>query len=242
LDYNGRVPLIINDTSKEEVFHVFLDHNIGSYLGVPVTYQNGEVFGTLCAVDTKPSHFTNKEAEHLLKLSRFFSYVLTLEKQAVIDTLTGLYNRRYLYQYLSNKELIGSRKLTIMFIDLDGFKVVNDTYGHDYGDRILKKVGRRLIEVVPNIGFVARLGGDEFIMVFNDLHEYEQISTKAQEILHVLSNWEGNEEGILLTASIGIVNFPDDSNSVDTLIKHADQAMYVAKHQGKNQFIFYSHL
>lgn len=235
--------MIINDTSEENGYNLFSEHEIGSYIGVPVIYQNGELFGTLCVVDSKPSSFTEKHSAHLQNLARFFSYVLTLENQAIVDTLTGLYNRRYLYQALSNynKSQLDN-KLTIMFIDLDGFKEVNDAFGHDYGDIVLKKVSKRLTEVIFDGGFVARLGGDEFIMVFTHLSEERKIISKAQEILGVLSLWDENDQPINLSASIGIVIYPDDTENVEMAIKYADQSMYVAKHQGKNQFLFYSKL
>lgn len=150
------------------------------------------------------------------------------------DPLTNLFNRRY----IDNCQ-IGKRKLSFLFIDLDRFKFINDSLGHQIGDQILQTVSKRLKNQAGEHDFIARIGGDEFIFVLDEV-QTDQVRKKAKEILEVLALpyfIEGNE--LFLTASIGISQSPDHGETVNDLIVKADMAMYKAKQQGKNQYQFY---
>lgn len=162
------------------------------------------------------------------------------------DALTGLPNRAMLSQRLKHAVDHSHRhqhSLILMFLDLDGFKAVNDTLGHHIGDQLLKTVARRLNECVREGDTVARLGGDEFVVLLPmfDSRYTEQASEAAQRVLDSLSSpmaIQGRE--IPLGCSIGVSRYPDDGKDADTLLKNADSAMYQAKDRGRNNVQFYS--
>lgn len=144
---------MIKDTHKNPFtskLKVTQSANIHSYLGVPIFWQTGEMYGTLCAVSSTPTDFQENDLKTLRRLSKFFSYVLGMEKQAYEDSLTGLYNRHFL---TTNFDQVKSGAL--FYLDLDGFKKVNDTIGHDLGDLVLIEVGKRIKKffVQQTLGF-----------------------------------------------------------------------------------------
>ena len=127
----------------------------------------------------------------------------------------------------------------MMFLDLDGFKAVNDNYGHDAGDALLREVSKRLHASVRQTDTVARSGGDEFLLVITDMQYPESIAATAEKVLHTLAA-PFLFKGIPLSVgvSIGISMFPSDSEDIDQLIKLADEAMYAIKASGKNAYGF----
>ena len=236
--FGNQGPLIINDshthpfTSKLPITD---ELNIHSYIGVPIFYKNGEMFGTLCALDSKPSNYEDEDIEILEKFSNLFSYVIELEQQMKIDFLTGLYNRNYLYNHFHHLAEEGS----MMLIDLDGFKQVNDHYGHDVGDQVLMEVGHRLKQNIHTEDLAIRLGGDEFVLVFPNKTDMFFIEEIGSRISKQLSNWTSFFQPISVSASIGIVQFTRDGNNLRELLKKADTAMYNAKRAGKNTYIHF---
>ncbi len=167
-------------------------------------------------------------------------------QHANFDALTGLPNRRMLHARLEqelNKSNRTRKKLALMFLDLDDFKGVNDTLGHDYGDTLLKLAAERLVNLVYSQDVVARFGGDEFVILISEL-EKEKINDLdliARKVLASLSQpfVLGNQK-IFVSASIGITIFPDDSESIDELLKCVDQAMYASKNRGGNCFTYFT--
>lgn len=236
--FGNREPLIIND-SKSHPFTSKLavtnDLNIQSYIGVPIFYKDGEMFGTLCAIDSKPSYFTEKDIDILVKYSNLFSYVIELEKQLKTDPLTGLYNRSYL---ADNFEFIADRG-AVMLLDLDGFKEVNDTYGHEVGDLVLKEVGNRLKQTIDSNALAIRMGGDEFVLLLPNQTDENLLKKLGIQLTKALSDWTTFEYSIEVSSSIGIVQYPQEGTELSTLLKKADHAMYEAKRNGKNTFCFY---
>lgn len=168
----------------------------------------------------------------------------TIQFMAYYDALTGLSNRYRFRQHL-NEVLAQKRNqmLAVLFLDLDRFKIINDTKGHTIGDILLQKVAQRLEGAVQNDGMVSRQGGDEFIILLEDIDK-EKVAQVAQRLLDEFSNPIAiNQQEYFVTPSIGISIYPTDGNDEETLIKHADTAMYLAKERGKNNFQFYtSHL
>ncbi len=163
---------------------------------------------------------------------------------AHFDELTGLPNRALFNQRL-NHALARARRaeqpLAVLFIDLDRFKNVNDTLGHEAGDRVLKEVAQRLRGCLREVDTVSRLGGDEFVVLIETASRPADVAEVAQKILTALARpvaLEGQE--FHLTASIGISTCPGDSADLQGIMKNADIAMYRAKEQGKNNFQFYS--
>ncbi|MES2258891.1 MAG: EAL domain-containing protein [Pseudomonadota bacterium] len=165
-------------------------------------------------------------------------------KQANFDALTGLPNRRMFQERLRLEMKKTDRvhlPMALVFIDLDGFKAVNDTLGHDRGDILLKQVAERLTLSVRSTDTVARLGGDEFTVILSELKDAADVLRIAQEILTAMSAaFKLGEESAHISASIGITLYPDDGQDAETLVKNADQAMYAAKQQGRNRFNYFA--
>lgn len=155
------------------------------------------------------------------------------------DNLTGLANRD-LFTIKLQEAMDGGGAVAVLFMDLDGFKGVNDTLGHDVGDQLLQKIARRLSREVGERETVARMGGDEFTVVVPSPLSRESVGELADRILKSVAK-ETTLAGqiVSVTASIGISLFPKDGTSVQDLMKHADAAMYVAKDQGKNKWNFW---
>lgn len=167
-----------------------------------------------------------------------------IRQQAFFDALTGLPNRRMLRDRLE-QEIKKSRRdeqqLGILFIDLDHFKEVNDTLGHDSGDLLLIEAARRIQGCVRESDTVARMGGDEFTVVLTDLSEPNCMERILQEILFSLASvFQLGNEQVFVSASIGITVYPTDAQEVEDLFKNADQALYVAKGAGRNRFSFFT--
>ena len=166
-----------------------------------------------------------------------------LSYQANYDALTNLPNRALFHDRLKQSIYKSSRnneKFALFFIDLDKFKDVNDTHGHELGDKLLVKVSKRLSSVLREDDTLARLGGDEFIVIMNNLKEFHFASVLAQKIIDILEvpiEVEGEE--LFISCSIGISLYPQDSIDENELLKFADIAMYRSKHDGRATYHFY---
>ncbi|MCK8665525.1 EAL domain-containing protein [Pseudomonas azerbaijanoccidens] len=167
-----------------------------------------------------------------------------LEFQAVTDPLTGLLNRRGFYQTVENLLLRGERTdsaWVLMYLDLDGFKRVNDSLGHDAGDRVLRWVSEQLKACLRPFDILARMGGDEFTALL-DLEFPEQAAKIAEKLIERVSICQQIDGlDIALGASIGIATFPDCGANLDGLLRASDIAMYEAKRAGRQQYRFYDH-
>ena len=163
-----------------------------------------------------------------------------IERMAHYDTLTNLPNRALFYDRLRQALSLAKRRsggLTLFYMDLDGFKQVNDTRGHHAGDLLLIAVAERLSNCVRESDTVSRLGGDEFTVILNGMHEHAYIVGIAQKIIQAISvpfDIEGSEERVGI--SIGVARYTEDASNEDDLVKQADQAMYEAKSAGKNTY------
>ncbi len=161
--------------------------------------------------------------------------------QANYDALTGLPNRNLFHDRLDQAVAQANRgngKVALLFMDLDGFKEVNDSLGHAAGDLLLKEAAHRLAQCIRESDTVARIGGDEFTVILPHAEQMVEARTVAGKILEQLRapfNLEGHE--VSVSASIGIATYPDGSDSAAALIKHADAAMYRAKESGRNRFV-----
>ncbi len=168
----------------------------------------------------------------------------TIFIQAHIDLLTGLPNRRLFMDRLQQAIINAHRqnqKLALMFFDLDHFKYINDTLGHDTGDNLLKEATKRLQTCIREADTLARPGGDEFTLIMSDLHNSNGIERVAQSILEVMSQpFLLQNEQCYISISIGIAMYPDDADTPNDLLNKADQAMYAAKKQGRNQFCYFT--
>ncbi len=166
-----------------------------------------------------------------------------LHHLAYHDTLTGLPNRKLFYERLIQsieRAYIHNQLVALLFLDLDGFKVINDTQGHNFGDLLLKAIASRLTGCLRNSDTVARLGGDEFTVILPGIPSKQDTIIVADKILTTITQpFLIEEQTISITISIGISLFPLDAENSDTLIKKADQAMYKAKEEGKNTYKFF---
>jgi diguanylate cyclase (GGDEF)-like protein/PAS domain S-box-containing protein len=166
-----------------------------------------------------------------------------LEHMAYFDALTGLPNRRMLSDRLHQAIAIAQRNerlLAVCYLDLDGFKPVNDTWGHAAGDRLLVDVAHRLQQCVRGGDTVSRLGGDEFVVLLGNLSHLDECEAALERLRGELGRPYALPEGeAILSASIGVTLFPMDGADADTLIRHADQAMYSSKQAGRNRYTLF---
>ncbi len=159
------------------------------------------------------------------------------------DNLSKLPNRLAFHDRLRqaiSRAKRSQNEVAVMFLDLDGFKEVNDTLGHNAGDQVICEVAIRLSAAMRETDTIARFGGDEFTILLSEIEERKGIETAAQKIIDAVAkpiHIEGADA--LVTTSIGISLFPQDGDDIDTLIRQADMAMYAAKEAGKNKFLFY---
>jgi two-component system cell cycle response regulator len=167
-------------------------------------------------------------------------YSRALESQALHDALTGLPNRRLLMDRLSLAIAHARRNtstMAVMFVDLDGFKQVNDTLGHDAGDTLLGMVADRLVAAVREEDTVARMGGDEFVIGLWESAHADGVAGLASKVIQAVSRpyrIQGRE--VRITASVGVAIYPTHGKEAETLMKRADQALYEAKRAGKNDY------
>ncbi len=204
--------------------------------------KNGQIFAEMLQIsgvrDTKGrlTHYVSTFAD----ITTLKETQVRLEKLASFDPLTGLPNRTLLADRLAQSISQAKRRnrlLAVCFMDLDGFKPVNDTLGHDAGDLLLQEVAQRLSATLRAGDTVARIGGDEFVLLVGDLSDVEELETGIQRVLEsIAAPFTVKGRTVSLTTSIGITLFPIDDDDPDTLLRHADNAMYRAKQEGRNRF------
>lgn len=210
-----------------------------------VTGQHGRVRW----LDTHAAPLRNSEGQITAALSVTRDITLLkgqqqkLEQLAHYDGLTGLPNRTLLAERMEQSVVRARRReagFAVCYLDLDGFKAINDELGHDAGDRVLRVVSRRLTEVLREVDTVARLGGDEFVLILSDIGTHEECTLTLGRVLNqIAAPIEIKARNCLVSASIGIALYPEAGEDPDTLLRHSDQAMYAAKQQGKNGYRFY---
>lgn len=204
-------------------------------------HKNGEGIEIELAI----SEFNNDESNYFVGIMRDIrarkELQTELERLAWHDRLTGLPDRGLLCDRVEHAISFASRQkktLALLFIDLDGFKAVNDSYGHKAGDHVIVTMAERMTSHVRECDTVARIGGDEFVVLLDDI-KYENITIVANKILKHLNKlvkFEGNN--INLSGSIGVSRYPENGDKFDILLNAADQAMYRAKKSGKNKIVF----
>jgi len=173
-------------------------------------------------------------------ISERLAYEAAIWRQANFDSLTELPNRRMFNDRLDMAAKAAQRSgqaMVLMLIDLDHFKEVNDTLGHEHGDQLLREAARRVVGCVRDTDTVARLGGDEFAVILSSIESPEAVDRIAQTLIdHLSEAYLVGGERAYVSASIGITRFPDDARDLGVLLKYADQAMYGAKTAGRNRF------
>jgi len=220
--------LVLVDEEDTNLMYKALEMGINDYLVVPV--DKNEMMARV------RSQIRRKKYQEALKSNYQKSISM-----AITDALTGLYNRHYLNSHLGNmvkQSLKNNKSLALMMMDMDHFKSVNDTYGHDVGDMILKQLAALIIESSRSAELAARFGGEEFVVLMPETDE--QSAIQAAERIRALietTPFKINDKGdtINKTLSIGVSSLHPDGDSGESLLKRADEALYEAKHGGRNQ-------
>ncbi len=250
----GKNPRVLKSMKHSEEFYKEMWrqlHTYGKWSGeIYNRRKNGEVYLerlSITAIKDEKGVATHYIAQ-FLDITDFKKAQEEAEHQADHDFLTGLMNRKSLTQRL-NEEFVKARRHDFthayLFIDLDGFKSVNDSYGHDTGDKLLVEVASRIKSVLRQEDLVARMSGDEFAVMALNLDQEE--GNAARDLKNIATKLLGelsrvfilNEHKLNISASIGIKIFPDHERNIQEVIVHADAAMYQAKHRGRNRFVFF---
>ncbi|TMG73300.1 MAG: sensor domain-containing diguanylate cyclase, partial [Betaproteobacteria bacterium] len=210
-----------------------------SYAGVPLVTPQDHVLGTLCVIDFVPRKFDPKQIGTLRILARQVMWQLDLNLQAMRDPLTGLYNRRQLEESL-HREILRARRggasVGIMAIDVDHFKQVNDTLGHEAGDCVLRKIADELASCVREEDVACRAGGEEFVIILPGTGK-PALRSRAETVRRKIeqARIRAGDGTLNLTVSIGLASFPSYGDIGQSVLRAADVALYKAKAAGRNR-------
>jgi diguanylate cyclase (GGDEF)-like protein/PAS domain S-box-containing protein len=244
----GMTPRILKSGRQEDAFYQDMWgclHDIGQWKGeIWNKRKNGEIYSEWLVIDAIKNDLgqVTMYSGIFRDLTERKRYEEQIKYQAYHDGLTGLANRGLFYEQVKQSIILAKRyhhMIAIMYVDLDGFKHVNDNFGHNIGDLLLKEVAKCLKECVRENDFVARMGGDEFTVILPQMvcyQEAELVAQKIQKTLNIPFDLEGSV--VTISSSIGVSIFPNHGEEVDALIKKADNAMYQAKASGKNTYRF----
>ena len=247
-----REPLIIDDLPKDERFpeSPLLKLGVRSGIQVPI-FGTAGTYGILSSHSRALVHFGPDDASFLQSVANILAVAIErknaqdrLERLAQFDSLTGLPNRQLFHDRLL-KTMAHARRggspMAVLFIDLDRFKLVNDTQGHSAGDRLLQEAAARLLQCVRAGDTVGRFGGDEFGAIVTDLAKPGDAGVVAQKVLDTLAQpFKLDAHDTYVSASIGITLFPADGDNPEALVMNADTAMYRAKEQGRNTYQYFT--
>ncbi|MFP4294436.1 MAG: PAS domain S-box protein [Halothiobacillaceae bacterium] len=242
----GRDPAMLSSGRQGPAFYATMWEALrekGSWRGeVWNRRKNGEAYVVLLSITTV--HDDQGQLQYHVAVASDISQIKEHEAQldriAHYDSLTGLPNRRLLddrlAQAVAHADQNG-RQLAVCLMDLDGFKPVNDTHGHEVGDRLLMEIAGRLRAELRSTDTLARQGGDEFVLLLSDMGSFEQLNLLLGRVLEAVGQpLRLDDIEVRVTASIGVTLYPVDNADPDLLLRHADQAMYRAKEAGKNRF------
>ncbi len=249
-EVKGENPSMFSSGRHDQAFYQAMRHELntlGQWQGeIWDRRKNGEIFAKWLTINTIYSD-DGSVHRHVALFSDITEKKHSEEliwRQANFDTLTGLANRNMFHDQLTQEVMKANRaklSLALLLIDLDQFKEVNDTLGHDVGDILLLETAHRIRSCVRESDTVARLGGDEFTIILSELSDNTHIEDVAQKIISKLAEpYQLGSEVVYVSASIGITLCPNDTTDADALIKNADQAMYLAKQQGRNRFTYFT--
>jgi diguanylate cyclase (GGDEF)-like protein/PAS domain S-box-containing protein len=250
--YTGKRVLVENietDPKWKKIKHVALPHGMRCCWSEPIMNSSGNVLGAFGMYYNHCALPNEEESNDLKSAARLAGIVMERDQAqkriralAYTDELTGLASRAHFYQHL--EELIKTsgrhnHRFGLLYIDLDDFKGINDSLGHDAGDLLLKTIAKRLQSTCREIDFVARLSGDEFCILAEEVDD-NYAANFAQRCLDAISQpIELSARKLTPACSIGIARYPEDGEDITTLLKAADTSLYAAKENGKNQYAFY---
>jgi diguanylate cyclase (GGDEF)-like protein/PAS domain S-box-containing protein len=251
-----REPVVVTDIAVDPLWRDYRDLAIANGLhscwSTAILSSHGAPLGVLATYSRAAREPTSMETWLIDFAARVAGIAIErklaedrIEFMATHDALTGLPNRTLLRDRLAQTILSGERNnrcATVAFVDLDNFKIINDTLGHDFGDELLKAVARRMVDCVRASDTVARLGGDEFVILFFDqakgFDETSETLRRIQAAVAAPVLVDGHT--LQVTPSIGVAVFPEDGKDVDELLANADSAMYRAKESGRDRIQLYS--
>jgi diguanylate cyclase (GGDEF)-like protein/PAS domain S-box-containing protein len=245
-------PIIVEDFEKDARFLPLPDSHRGMRSGIQVPLMGAQgAFGVLSAHALEPRRFHEDDVSFLQSVANILAVAIErksaedrLAYLAQFDSLTGLPNRYLFHDRLLQTTAQAKRSghpMAMLFVDLDRFKLVNDTLGHSAGDKLLQEAAQRLTQCIRGGDTAGRFGGDEFGAIVTELARPGDAGLVAQKILDALAQpFQVNGQETYISASIGITLFPGDGDNPETLVMNADTAMYRAKEQGRNTYQFFT--
>lgn len=246
MTYNEFI-LLLYPEDRERV-----ENKIQEYIKVKPEYYSDECRLMLADKTVKWVHIRGKalknDVDEVIRIAGSMTditerklYEKRIEEIAYKDALTGLPNRAELYDRLVELSNIpGTMKSGIFHLDIDNFKIINDLYGHRFGDRFINEIAVTLQEMSEKGWFISRSGGDEFTIIINNIDNNEKVEAYAKKIMaYINKNISVFEQNIDITCSIGICLYPDDGGSADEILRNVDMAMYKAKKEGKNRYAYF---
>ncbi|MCA9754506.1 MAG: sensor domain-containing diguanylate cyclase [Candidatus Eisenbacteria bacterium] len=232
-------PILLNELHRTSRS---IGPDIGSFLSVPLVVQQ-ELVGVLNLSHPQNQAFTEEHLRLLTLIASQAAAILQrilmyeeMSRLAITDELTGLYNRRHFLTRLQEEQARAKRhghEFSLLFLDIDDFKRINDTYGHGLGDRILAELGKLLMKWARSSDLLARFGGEEFVVLL-PMTEMQQALTAAERLRNAVAEHSFPRRK-RITVSVGVANYPHDADTTEDLIKMADQALYQAKRMGRNR-------
>jgi len=250
--FTGQRVLVENietDPKWEKIKHYALPHGMRCCWSEPIKDSSGKVLGAFGMYYNHPALPNEAELHDLISAARLAGIVMERDQTqkriqilAYTDELTGLASRAAFSQHLAEITKTSARhnrRFGLLYIDLDDFKAVNDSLGHDAGDLLLKTIAKRLVNTCREIDFIARLGGDEFCILIEEV-DNDYAANVAKRCLDAIAQpIEMYSRKLTPACSIGIAYYPDDGKDLSELLKAGDTSLYTAKENGKNQYAFY---
>lgn len=247
--------LFVANSNDNDLWKDKPDSKLGliNYLGVPVTWPNGDPFGTLCVLDTKTHYYSELQLKMIVQLRNIFEANLdileknheledvakTLEYLANTDDLTGVWNRRaFIAQAETELQRTSrlNRTLCLLMFDIDNFKRINDLHGHNTGDEAIKLFTECIMSSKRSYDIFGRIGGEEFAMILpeTEIASALTLAERMRECVEKLSLPLVSGQQVTFTVSIGLTEYREDDDGIFALLSRADRKLYQAKHKGKN--------
>lgn len=252
--YDGHIHCVSDISREREGVEAFRNENIHSLICVPLILKNRPL-GVLYLYDREPRHFEERQLDLLAIFASFAAMSIDnaslhskTKRMAITDALTGLHNNRYFKQvfpYELSRARRYAKPLSLIMMDIDHFKLLNDTYGHPKGDQVLAALGKVLSNSLRAADFSFRYGGEEFAILLPETRlegAFLVAESLREKVSKTTSPVLGEDAERQVTISLGVSCFPNDGNTTDQLLKHADNCLYKAKKQGRNRIYWESSL
>lgn len=238
---------VIHEDDKERVFEEMWEYLRGNGEFYESEFRTKSITGEYIWIYNKGKALRDSEGKakivsgSLTDITHRKKYEEDMMHMAYYDLLTDIPNRSFLMERLKEVLEKGDSKGALIFLDLDDFKKINDTLGHNYGDELLKVIAKKLKEVLDESAILARMSGDEFIILVSETVDKFSLNDLGEKIVSIFKNpTEIGQTHVYTTASLGITLFPQDGEEANKLLKNCDAAMYYAKSKGKNNFAFFN--